>query len=168
MSNRKFDQSMIDWTVRPKLEDERFIPIYSAQPLVTLSVHVVSHKLTTVATHYFHARTIPCVGEANECAGCKCGQGKRVKGYLGAFEPAFSRLCILELTHEGMRTCNVDLFNDNIDLRGFIASVKRIGKGRNGAMRCEMGGLQQLQGLPESFDVRAVLCRIWSGQMRQK
>lgn len=168
MSDRKYTQQMIVWDVPPRVEDERFIPIYSAQPQVTYSLAIVTDELVLVSTHYVHKRTIPCIGKANDCEGCKGDRQTRVKGYLGCFEPNFDRLVIAELTNEAMTNCNVPMTVGSKGFRERALKLWRIGKGRNGAVRCEVYDPKEEVELPEEFDVRATLVRIWNGQMRPK
>lgn len=168
MSDRKFTQQMICWDTVPKVEDERFIPIYSAVPNFTYTLAVVSNELVTVSTHYVHKRTLPCVGEANECEGCQARRQVRVKGYLGCYEKSFDRLVIAELTNEAMTHSNIPLTPGASGFRGRAVKLWRIGKGVNGAVRCDFHDVKEPLELPEEFDVRAALTRIWNGKMRPK
>lgn len=168
MSNRKYTQQLIQWDAVPKVEDERFIPIYSAVPGATFELAIVSDQLVTVVTHYMHRRTFPCVGEANSCEGCAAHRQARVKGYFGCWEKQFNRLVMAELTTEAMSRSNVPLAPRASGFRGRVIKLWRIGKGENGAVRCAFHDVKEPLELPDEFDVRAALTRIWNGKHRPK
>lgn len=168
MSKEPFTLADVQWGITPKIEDERFIPIYSPRPGKGLYLWSLNDCAVTVPTHYVWRRTVPCVGAANACEGCAIKRQLRVKAYLGCYEPEFSRVVMLELTQEALAYSNVELIKPKESLRAKYVHCWRLGAAVNGAVRVELADTRQAPSLPEAFDVRPALLRIWNGANRPK
>lgn len=142
--------------VSPKLPHLPLIRIGAAATVsgaVTVDAHV------GIDTHFFHRRTLPCVGAG--CPGCAEGRPKRWEGYIAIYTTAPSRHVIIALT-PGLAADLLAFAADKSTLRGRFVSITRQGKRPNGRLTitCE-DRLIPPEKLPPPPLLRAHLAHIW-------
>lgn len=157
------DSGGIQWQNEPPSIPLDFVPIYSAVPEANLHLICLSASLVGVWTHFHLQRTIPCIGKHK---GCICGDldlGRRWKGYLGAWDPLLSRVCLAEITLDCHRSCATSFARLAGEMRGLAFYMWRLGNRRNSPMRIQFGCRlpNHEERLPAAPDVMRCLRRIW-------
>lgn len=149
----------------PEESAPRFIPLISPKGnRSTLRGVVVSHRAVAAYTHWYQERSCPCVGARGDCALCRDGHARRLKGYLPVLLP-MQKLAILELTSEALRS-NPKILELAAQLRGWSFSATRIGENRNSRMAVRFTPPtpkteKEVEHLPADLDVRRALATIW-------
>lgn len=128
-------------------------------------------ELVGVWTHYVDRRTRPCVGSG--CEQCALGRRPRWYGYVpalgqqwivtgkysdgtpfGGYHRPIEEV-ILELSETAYKPL------DGRQLRGIEVDLKRPGKDKRQPMRLQINEPPSIAHLPEPFDPRPVLYRLW-------
>lgn len=148
----------------------------SAGPRLGIQVHSVppgGHSFVRfldqpvgVWLHWLDTLSRPCLG--HECPHCARGLAQRWKGYAAALLWARDsgtgkgvwRSVVCEITEAA------NAFLAARDLRGLIVEFRRPGRRRNGLLEVTVLEKPCTDPLPEAFDVRPILERLWD--MRQR
>jgi len=150
----------IQWTNAPPAAPGRCYRILSPRPGTPVGGVILGREILGVITHWMDSRTLPCMKVLGHCEGCSAGLPKRWKGYLAILAPGEGRFAILEITEEARRSCEA-LRDQERNLRGERIMVFRRGTSKRSAVQAQILPFALQPNLPESFDLKEALHRIW-------
>jgi len=157
----------IAWDDAPEFGPKKYVRVLSPKLKKDLRLLICNRRLVGVWTHYMEAvgpghkgKTQPCTGHRVMCAGCLRKRARRWKGYLGCWAPKVGEYCIAEVTLEAARSCH-DLINPDVDLRGRLVYLQRMGDSANGPVMAKLLPYEAETYLPDELDVVGALTRLW-------
>jgi len=123
-----------------------------------LTLAALAQEVVGYHVHYVN-RTRPCLGEGI-CTYCAEGMGRHWYGFLAGLEVRSGALVLAQISSGAWLGCP-EAVNCNGHLRGLVIRLWRQGRANNGPMGLEIIPGTKAGDLPPSFDVQAVLGRIW-------
>jgi hypothetical protein len=122
---------------------------------------LLSGQMLYRALHYDHAsgHSYPCPGPGR-CEACGAGRPQFLTAWLACCGERTCYRFIMQLSAAAIEDVRGICARQPL-LRGLILTTTRQDTRRNAKMRCEFIGRDNRDFLPEPFDVRAVLERIW-------
>jgi len=153
----------IQWDSDGPSQQTQFVPIVSPRPHQKLACVITSDTWVGTYTHFYDRRTHPCLGDADNCEGCRRRHAKRWKAYLAGVMIPGHRNVIIELTVNALDSCHA-LRHDRHQLRGKKITLWRRGDARNAPVMCMLETIKGIEHLPPAFDLMDSLCRVWGVQ----
>lgn len=151
----------------PPPKDKTYIPLIRAPQAGTVEAALLDGHVHGFALHAIDGRDTPCAGEHCQYRVGSQHRGTRWKGFMAAFDLRMGRRIVLEVTGEAYQHY-LDHMRQNIPLeRGVMVSLKRLGRAKNSPVKMDVRqAYVESDDLPDTFDVPAVLYRIWAGENR--
>jgi hypothetical protein len=146
-----------------------YVPIVRAPQAGRLVVISACPDMLGCWLHWTGEHLLPCAGRAKGCAGCKASHPFRWRGYIGCWLFEADKLAMLEVPALAANEC-LELAEGYMpDIRGYYIEAYRRREGANGRVCVEFGGqVDRNVAIPQPFDIRAALERIWTGGERRE
>lgn len=155
-----------NWEVDPLLPHERMVKIWAPKIDRPLDCYVLSSRLEKTVTHWVDGQSRPCTKPMTRCYWCSSHYGIRWKGYVGIFDPRDGRVALAEVTLNAYNSCPA--LRTAKTLRGGRLKLVRLGVRCNASVKAEFFPYHEsfgfaLNQIPEEFNVREALMRVWLG-----
>ncbi len=150
----------IPWsTTPPPAPAQRPLTIVRVPAARPLSAIITVERAIYLETHFWHGRTVPCLGL--ECEACLEGAPKRPHAYVGIYTQGDRVQQLLELTAAGAEPLQ-QYFTTFTSLRGCWMVARRAKQTANSRieMVCKPADLSKVH-LPPEPDLLAALTIIW-------
>jgi len=162
MGKRKPGTDLVEWEVDVPTTDEQFIPIVRPRAGETVRGICLCMAMSTCRLHFVDERTVPCRGERRGCPHCKDKLSRIFRGYVGCLLLPSQRLTVFEITTWAAQHCP-KLTDKSFNLRAVRLSLSRPARQPKGRVTAELDQVRiRTEALPEAFDVRKALLRVWS------
>lgn len=154
------------WDDAPALESTPWVPIYRTPVDTPLLLTLLDGNLTGVWVHSIKKRDTPCLRDGCPWKVDGVHMAARWKGYLPAWDEKEARMVLAEITAKAWgdwgRLPEPKIYPG----RGHSIWMKRMAKKENAPVRLEFRpkGPVNAEDLPEPFDVKFALSRIWAGE----
>lgn len=110
--------------------------------------------------HWHDGRTFPHRIVSEDCPGCRAGQLARWSAYLPVLTLPDRRQRLMMISFEAWVNCR-ELSLQQGRLRGATIHLARTGTARQGRVVASFEATKPSEGLPDTFDPRPVLERLW-------
>lgn len=138
----------------------RFVPLLYPGPAGRADAVLLSDWAFGWSVHWGPGGTSPHVVPDDDCPFCRAGQLPRWTAYVPCLTALTWRHRILQISSEAWLGC-ADLSSRQGSLRGLGVSLRRLGTAKNGKVTALVIATKAPPRLPDGYDVRPVLSRLW-------
>lgn len=157
------------WSGPPSEKFEGRLPrVDVVIPLPSLPVKGIIMCRSIVGTylHWTGERTAPCMGDAQDCEGCRRDHPRRWKGYLAITKVPSGMVCLAQLTAEAVAS-DICLSDPKCNLIGLTLEVARCGKSKTSRLVAKVSGPSHPTMELTEDGIKRALIRLWAGKGRR-